>query len=437
MATGNNGTTSGIWTWRLLESRTTTNGVPSSASDGVEIATIVQGLIPAPRYCDVLVYSTAGSGTMTATIKLWGYSVSRAAWFVLGVGTSGVLNAGAAIAETSSDSISYTEEIAGVLRGYSRLYAEVTAIGGTSTAISVDLLVPMYASERLLSGGDITIDGTLTATAFVGPVTGDTTGTHYGPVGTEAGRTSPAVPANDTAFQSMTGLSAAWWDFSALSGAGSIASSGAVAGTLATSGTLAYGYTLGGQVGVHFDSSTGDAIRAAATLLPGTNSIMFGGRLGFATDPAGTSHTLMGNFRFTGGLPEGVVVRVNDSGNLIIDIGDAAAAHTFSLTAASALMTAGASPIDLIVQLDRSGADPVLRARWSRGGYLLGTAALTCASLGTLTGTSQEIGFGAIPLAAPAYNGGGWVQWGFWATGAQCEGASAAQLVSQGLGFEE
>ncbi len=294
-----------------------------------------------------------------------------------------------------------------------------------------------FAGSGAIRADSVTVTGTVTATAFVGPLTGDTTGTHYGPVGNEAGRTSPAVPADDTAFQSATGLSAAWWDFSAVSGAGSIASKGAVAGTLATAGTLAYGATLGGQVGVHFDSSTGDGIKASATLLPGTSSIMFGGRLGFATDPAGTSHTLMGNFRFTGGLPEGVVVRVNDSGNLIIDIGDAAAAHTFTLTAASALMTAGASPIDLIVQLDRSGADPVLRARWSRGGYLLGTAALTCASLGTLTGTSQEIGFGAIPLAAPAYNGGGWVQWGFWATGVQCEGASAAQLVSQGLGFEE
>jgi hypothetical protein len=164
---------------------------------------------------------------------------------------------------------------------------------------------------------------------------------------------------------------------------------------------------------------------------------MFGGRVGFATDPAGGQHTLMGNFRFTGGLPEGVVVRATDAGSLVIDIGDAAAAHTFSLTCAAALMTAGSAPIDLVVQLDRSGADPVLRARWSRGGYLLGTAALACPALGTLTGTSQELGFGAIPLATPAFNGGGWVQWAWWSTGVQCEGASKAQLVSQGLGFEE
>lgn len=295
----------------------------------------------------------------------------------------------------------------------------------------------MSDMSRNLASRNLVVNGTVTAQALIGPLTGDTTGTHYGPVGNEAGRSSPAVPANDTAFQAATGLSAAWWDFSALSGAGSVASKGAVAGTLATSGTLAYGYTLGGQVGVHFDSSTGDVIKASATLLPGTSSIMFGGRVGFATDPAGTDHNLFGNFRQTGGSVEGISIRVTDGGNLIVAVGDAAVAHTFTLTAATALMTAGSAPIDYVCQLDRSGTDPVLRVRWCRGGYLLGTASATCASLGTLTGTSQEIGFGAIPLAAPAFNGGGWAQWGFWATGVQCEGASAAQLVSQGLEWEE
>lgn len=296
--------------------------------------------------------------------------------------------------------------------------------------------MPNFARD--FSAGDLTVSGAVYAEAFVGPLTGDTTGTHYGPVGTEAGRTSPAVPANDTVFQADTGLSAAWWDFSALAGAGSIVSKGAVAGTLATAGTLAYGYTLGGQVGVHFDSSTGDAIRAVATLLPGLNSIMFGGRVGFATDPAGGQHTLMGNFRQTGGQIEGVVIRVDDNGSIIVNIGDAGAAHTFLLTVAPAgFMTVGAAPVDAVCQLDRSGVNPVLRARLCRGGYLLATASMECPSLGSLTGTNQELGFGALQLAAPAFNGGGWVQWGFWATGVQCEGASAAQLVSQGLGFEE
>lgn len=289
-----------------------------------------------------------------------------------------------------------------------------------------------------LAGGDLRIAGTVYADAFVGPVTGDTTGTHYGPVGNEAGRTSPAVPANDTAFQAATGLSAAWWDFSAVAASGNIASKGAVAGTLATAGTLVYGHTLGGQVGIHIDGSTGDAIRAVATLLPGLNSIMFGGRVGFASDPAGGQHTLMGNFRQTAGQIEGVVIRVDDDGSIIINIGDAGAAHTFLLTVAPAgFMTVGAAPVDAVCQLDRSGVNPVLRARLCRGGYLLATASMECPSLGSLTGTNQELGFGALQLAAPAFNGGGWVQWGFWATGVQCEGAGAAQTKSQGLGNEE
>lgn len=286
---------------------------------------------------------------------------------------------------------------------------------------------------------DLAVSNVLTVGGgIVGNLTGDTTGTHYGPVGVEGGRTWPSVPADDVEFQARTGLSAAWWDFSALAGAGSIASKGAVAGTLATAGTLAYGYTLGGRVGVHFDSSTGDAIKAAATLLPGTSSILFGGRVGFASDPAGGQHTLMGNFRQTGGQIEGIVIRVDDDGSLIVNVGDAGIAHTFLLPCAPAgFMTVGTAPIDVVCQLDRSGTDPVLRVRWCRAGYLLGTAVLACPALGTLTGTGQELGFGAIPVATPAFNGGGWSEWGWWATGVQCEGASAAQLVSQGLGNEE
>lgn len=47
----------------------------------------------------------------------------------------------------------------------------------------------------------------VTAGALIGPLTGDTTGTHYGPVGNEAGRSSPAVPANDTVTGTVTATS--------------------------------------------------------------------------------------------------------------------------------------------------------------------------------------------------------------------------------------
>ena len=410
-----------------VEAAQTSLPAPTLAGDGADItawATLLYS--QRVRYADVAI--TAAAAVTLTNVALWEYLDSK--WLFVGY-----LNGGAAIVIADAAQ-GFKSDLVQNIRG-TRLALSATLSGAVAVTVAATPVESMPDSARDFTSADLHVPGTLYAGALVGPLTGDTTGTHYGPVGTEAGRSSPAVPANDTVFQAATSLSAAWWDFSALAGAGSIVSKGAVAGTLATAGTLGYGYTLGGQVGVHFDSSTNDAIRAAATLLPGTSSIMFGGRVGFATDPAGATHTLFGNFRLTGGLVEGIVARVSDAGDLVVAVGDATAAHVFTLTCATALMTAGSAPIDLIVQLDRSGTDPVLRARWSRGGYLLGTASATCASLGTLTGTSQEIGFGAIPLAAPAYNGGGWAQWGFWATGAQCEGSSAAQLVSQGLEFEE
>ncbi len=70
-----------------------------------------------------LVQSNAGSGVMTATVTLWGWHVERASWFKIGV-----LNAGAAIAETTSDAINYAELVAG-LRRFSRLYAQLASAG--------------------------------------------------------------------------------------------------------------------------------------------------------------------------------------------------------------------------------------------------------------------------------------------------------------------
>ena len=118
----------------LLASATATNSPPTLASDGVSLAT---SAIRGDRgLC--LVQSTAGSGTMTVTIRLWGYSAVPAAWAPLGYGadaTKGVINDGAALGETGTNLIQHAELIDG-LENFDRLYAEITAIGGTSTAIS-------------------------------------------------------------------------------------------------------------------------------------------------------------------------------------------------------------------------------------------------------------------------------------------------------------
>lgn len=83
--------------------------------------------------CDeaiVLVRSTAGSGTMTATVTIWGLHAELGVWFKVKA-----LNGGSAIAETSSDAINYAETVSG-LRRFSRLYAEITT-AGTSPTVSV------------------------------------------------------------------------------------------------------------------------------------------------------------------------------------------------------------------------------------------------------------------------------------------------------------
>jgi hypothetical protein len=90
----------------------------------------------------VFARSVAGSGTMTALIRLWGYSPSLERWYPLGTSattTQGYLNGGVAMAEigTIANVIRQAEGISG-LRKFSRLYAEIIgALGGTATEMEV------------------------------------------------------------------------------------------------------------------------------------------------------------------------------------------------------------------------------------------------------------------------------------------------------------
>lgn len=144
MATGLQGQSNPrVLTLRLLEAATATNSVPSGGSAGIALTGLPLGDKAPIDGASLLVYSTAGSGTMTVTIRLWGYHADGSVWVPLGPGgdtTKGTINEGAAIGETSTDVIRHAEPID--LPGhFSRLYAEITAIGGTSTAITVDLVV--------------------------------------------------------------------------------------------------------------------------------------------------------------------------------------------------------------------------------------------------------------------------------------------------------
>jgi hypothetical protein len=107
----------------LLAAGSTSGAVPSAATDGVAF----------PFYADqaiIMVKSTAGSGTMTATPVLWGYSVLNAEWYRIGG-----LNGGTALAEVAADTLSHTELIVG-LRPFTRLAVELT-VSGTNTAVKI------------------------------------------------------------------------------------------------------------------------------------------------------------------------------------------------------------------------------------------------------------------------------------------------------------
>lgn len=147
----------------LLSGVTATNGKPSGATAGVPVPRRAPGQLSDQGLDDdqwlamLLVWSTAGSGTMTVTIRLWGYVkeyrkqeavVAVGKWFPLGPGTDalkGTVNDQAAAGETDTDGITH-EEIVAHVNEFDRIYAEVVAIGGTGTTISA-ILKPLKSRE--------------------------------------------------------------------------------------------------------------------------------------------------------------------------------------------------------------------------------------------------------------------------------------------------
>jgi hypothetical protein len=130
----------------LLVAATATNSPPSGSSAGVALSNLDQhiGKGRPISAASIRIWSSAGSGTMTVTCKLWGYDSIASKWFPCGVGgatTKGTLNEGNAIDETTADAIFHSEPVYQV-SDFERLYVEITAIGGSSTAINAALIVP-------------------------------------------------------------------------------------------------------------------------------------------------------------------------------------------------------------------------------------------------------------------------------------------------------
>lgn len=114
----------------LLASTTAANGIPSLATAGINANAI--------RFKDrirVGIRSTAGSGVMTVSARLWAYA--GGAWYVAAVlaADPSVPQTAGTISETSADAIAWSEEVSG-LSGAARLYLEIVAIAGTATAVT-------------------------------------------------------------------------------------------------------------------------------------------------------------------------------------------------------------------------------------------------------------------------------------------------------------
>ena len=143
-------TSIGNWTAiELLASVTAENSPPSSLTSGVAVDQIVSafgGIIPDDL--TLLLVSTAGSATMSCSARLWmkfgtlaGLTVIGA-WAPAGVGTGaakGLINAGASIDETGVDMLRHAEPV-GLVAHAERVFIEITAIGGTDTAVRVFLV---------------------------------------------------------------------------------------------------------------------------------------------------------------------------------------------------------------------------------------------------------------------------------------------------------
>ena len=256
-----------------------------------------------------------------------------------------------------------------------------------------------FAGAGAITADSITVTGTATAAAFVGPLTGDSAGTHTGPVATDAltvRDVAVVAPPPNTSAELLAALapltSVAAWRLDRVGVAsGTVASFGNLAATLTIAGTPTVGHPQakadGGTArGMYFDASTTDSL-SADVLDPAATSFVAGVRCALVADPGGTDHHLIGRIKAIGGVIPGWTIYVGDNGDLKYWVSDGT--HIFSGTFAATTLTVGSLPIEIVAQLDRSGADPVFRLRWSRDGATISSTSVTMAALGSISTTAQ------------------------------------------------
>lgn len=138
----------------LLAGVSATNSAPALATDGVpcnvenpflaNFADAGVNYYRRPAIESVIFVKVTGTGTVSATVRMWGYHAASAEWYPLGAGadsTKGTINAAASMGEVKTDKVLHCEPL--YLGGcFDRLYAEVVAISGTTPAVECWIATP-------------------------------------------------------------------------------------------------------------------------------------------------------------------------------------------------------------------------------------------------------------------------------------------------------
>ena len=148
------------FTIEALASATAVNGVPSGASAGIDISSLSRDLGRVPTKVRFGVRSTAGSGTMTATARVWIYA--GGIWFVAKAmnAASTAPQTAVAISEpnASANVLAYSEEVD--IRGAGRVYLELSAAPGGDALTKASLALDPLTTGTMNSTIEATTGGT-------------------------------------------------------------------------------------------------------------------------------------------------------------------------------------------------------------------------------------------------------------------------------------
>lgn len=230
----------------------------------------------------------------------------------------------------------------------------------------------------------------------------------------------PLYPATGTAFAAQTGITLdSLYTFQEASGdlddkAGS--------SDLPVAGSPTFAATIGGRQGVTYGAAS--AAHRGAVYPPGTSS-----QLAFVVcaNPGAATGGVFGNYDQSDALDGWGVYR--DTNNFLLFVRSSAAGGNLSATASST--TIQSDTLYLVsVQIDQ--AADIARMRIKSASSAAEQVQVSVATLGTLTGTSNNYGFGALAFLQPGVS----CFYGGIVTGSAAEGSSVLANLHRALGWE-